>query len=508
VTLAFSAAVLLGTWWLFEQVPKGFLPDEDQDRILISTESAEGTSFPAMMAYQQEAARIVAADPAVEGFMSSIGSRGGNATATNTGTIFARLKPREVRGEINPVIDRLRRDLAGVTGLRCYPQNVPPIRIGGQASKAPYQYTLRGGDLDALREAAPALAARMAALPDLQDVTTDLQVRNPQVFVDVDRDKAASLQVTPEQIEEVLSHSFGSRQVSTIYAPDNSYQVILELAPEFQGDPAWLQQLHVRSASGRLVPVTAVAEVRRDVGPLSVNHSGQLPAVTISFNLKSGHALGPAVDAIDALAHETLPPSIATSFQGTAQVFQSSLQGLGLLLIAAVVVMYIILGMLYESFLHPLTILSALPFAGFGALATLWIFDVELSLYGFVGVILLIGLVKKNGIMMVDFALQAQREGKAPRAAIHEACLVRFRPIMMTTMAALMGTLPIAVGWGAGAESRRPLGLAVVGGLLFSQIVTLYVTPVFYELGEAGRARLLRRHEAPVGAPAEAASPA
>jgi hydrophobic/amphiphilic exporter-1 (mainly G- bacteria), HAE1 family len=508
LTLAFSAAVLVGTWWLFGQVPKDFLPNEDQNRVSISTEAAEGTSFPAMMAYQQEAARIVAADPAVDGFMSSIGSRGGNTTAANTGSIFARLKPKAERGNIDAVIDRLRGKLAGVTGLRSYPQNIPPIRIGGQITKSQYQYTLRGGDLDALREAAPALAAKMAALPDLQDVTTDLQVRNPQVFVDVDRDKAASLQVSPEQIEEALSDSFGSRQVSTIYAPDNSYQVILELAPEFQGDPDWLSQLHVRSTGGKLVPVTAVASVRRDVGPLSVNHSGQLPAVTVSFNLKTGRALGPAVDEIDRLARETLPPSIATSFQGTAQVFQSSLQGLGMLLIAAILVMYIILGVLYESFLHPLTILSALPFAGFGALATLWLFGAELSLYGFVGVILLIGLVKKNGIMMIDFALQVQREGTPAREAIHKACLVRFRPIMMTTMAALMGTLPIAVGWGAGSESRRPLGLAVVGGLLFSQVVTLYVTPVFFELGEAARERLGRRRPAALAASPEAATSA
>ncbi|HEX5012384.1 MAG TPA: efflux RND transporter permease subunit [Planctomycetota bacterium] len=508
ITLVFSALVLAGTVWLFGQVPKGFLPNEDTGRILVQTEAAEGTSFPGMVRYQQAAAAVIAADPDVDSFMSSIGARGGNAAAVNTGTLFIRLKPRDQRAlSVDDKIQELRPKLAALEGLRCYPQNLPPIRIGGQTSRSQYQVTLRAGDLDVLRAEAPAMAERVAALPGVQDVSTDLQIRNPQVRVEVDRDRAASLQVTPEQVETALSLAFGSSQISTIHASDDSYQVILELAPQFQGDVDWLERLHVRSGTGQLLPITAVADIHEDVGPLSVNHSGQLPAVTISFNLAPGHALGTAVDGIDALARKTLPPTVTTSFQGAAQVFQSSLQGLGLLLFAAVLVMYIILGVLYESFIHPLTILSALPFAGFGALATLWLFGVELSLYGFVGVILLVGLVKKNGIMMVDFALQAQAEGLGAREAIHKACLVRFRPIMMTTMAALMGTLPIAVGFGAGSESRRPLGLAVVGGLVFSQVVTLYVTPVFYELAD-GLQRRIQRRRAPAVAPEVASAAA
>ncbi|MBC7772532.1 MAG: efflux RND transporter permease subunit, partial [Pyrinomonadaceae bacterium] len=322
---------------------------------------------------------------------------------------------------------------------------------------------------------------KMQSIPGMQKVNTDLQLSNPQLLVDIDRDKAAVLGVTPAQIELALSSAYGSRQVSTIYAPNNDYQVIMELQPEYQADPAWMDSLYVRSSAGPLIQLGSVAKFTRDVGPLSVNHSGQLPSVTISFNLAPGFSLGPAVEEVNKLARDTLPPNISTSFQGTAQAFQSSVVGLGMLLVMALVVMYIILGMLYESFIHPITILSALPFAGFGALGTLWLFNVELSLYAFVGIILLIGLVKKNGIMMVDFAIQKRRTSDvSARDAIYEACIVRFRPITMTTVAALMGTLPIAIGHGAGAESRRPLGLAVVGGLLFSQFVTLYATPVFY----------------------------
>jgi HAE1 family hydrophobic/amphiphilic exporter-1 len=372
-------------------------------------------------------------------------------------------------------------------------QNPPPIRIGGSLTKSLYQCTLQGADMGELYHYAPLLEEKMRALPGFQDVTTDLQIKNPQVEVQIRRDRAAALGVTAAQIEGALFDAYGDRQVSTIYAPNNEYKVIIRLLPAYQADPAALSLLYVRAASGEQVPLSTVATLNQDLGPLSVNHLGQLPAVTLSFNLKPGVSLGEATDAVQKIAATLLPPTISTAFQGTAQAFQSSLQGLGLLLIMAILVIYLVLGILYESFIHPVTILSALPFAGFGALATLMIFRTDLSIYAFVGIIMLVGLVKKNGIMMIDFAIEARRkEGVSPEDAIVEACIVRFRPIMMTTMAALMGTLPIAMGFGAGAESRRPLGLAVVGGLLFSQMLTLYVTPVVYVYMERFQAALAR----------------
>ncbi len=476
-TLMGSLVVLLATVYLFKIVPKGFIPSEDSGQISIQTEAAQGISFPEMVKHQRAAAAIVAKDPNVAGFFSSCGG----FRNSNAGQISIRLKPRDERKlSADEIITELRPKLAQIPGLRTYLQNPPPISLGGRAARALYQYTLQSPDTNVLYPAAQTLLEKVRKLPGFVDVSTDLQITNPQIAVDIDRDRAASYGLTANQIEDALYTAYGSRQVSQIFAPNNEYQVILEVDPKYQHNPSELSLLYVRAASGELVPLSAFARLTQNVGPLTVNHSGQMPSVTISFNLKPGYALGEAVAQIDAVGKTTLPPSIVTSFQGTAQAFQSSMQGLGLLLIMAIAVIYMVLGILYESFIHPLTILSALPFAGFGALLTLLIFKVDLSIYAFVGVIMLVGLVKKNGIMMVDFAVEAQKAGLTAEQAIFDACVVRFRPIMMTTMAALMGTLPIALGFGAGAESRRPLGLAVVGGLLFSQTLTLFVTPVFF----------------------------
>jgi HAE1 family hydrophobic/amphiphilic exporter-1 len=432
---------------------------------------------------------VLQQEPSVEHFMSSVG--GGTM---NQGRLTIRLKPRTQRPRADQVIRTLQPKLNTIPGIRTYLQVPPVIRIGGRPTKTQYQFTLQSGDIDALYENAAKLETALRNIPILADVTNDLQIKNPQVNVQIDRDRAASLGVTVEQIEQALYNAYGTRQVSSIYTPNNQYWVILELLPEYQRDLSALALLHIRSQEGKLVPLTAVATVTPSVGPLSVNHSGQLPSVTLSFNLAPNVSLGDAVNEVQRAARQILPASISTGFGGTAQAFQASQQGLLFLLILAVLVIYIVLGILYESFIHPLTILSGLPFAGFGALLTLLVFGTELSIYAFVGIIMLVGLVKKNAIMMIDFALEAERrEGKSPRDAILEAASVRFRPIMMTTMAALMGTLPIAIGWGAGAESRRPLGLAVVGGLAFSQLVTLYVTPVFYTYLDALQQRLGRR---------------
>ncbi len=502
IVLIFSALIFVAQVPLFTSVPKGFLPSEDVGMIIAFTEAQEGISFPALAEHQKQAAEIVKQDPNVQEFMSSAGARG--ATGSNQGIIFMHLKPRNQRKlSADEVIEELRPKLSRVIGLRAYLQNPPPIRIGGQFTKAQYQYTLQDADTRELYRVAPGLEQKMRGLPGLLDVNSDLQLKNPQIEVNIDRDKAATLGVTPQAVENALYTAYGSRQISTIYAPTNEYQVIMELLPQYQADPQSLSLLYVRSNSGQLVPLSAVAALSQDLGPLSINHAGQLPSVTISFNLRPGTAIGDAVTQVNRLALNTLPATVTTSFQGTAQAFQSSQQGLGMLTVLAILVIYMVLGILYESFIHPLTILSALPFAGFGALLTLLVFRVELSIYAFVGMIMLVGLVKKNGIMMIDFALEAQRSdpAKSPADAIYQACVVRFRPIMMTTFAALMGTLPIAMGFGAGAESRRPLGLAVVGGLLFSQMLTLYVTPVFYTYMEQLRERLARRTPAAAPAP-------
>ena len=489
-TMMASLLLLLGTIYMYMIIPKGFLPSEDIEQINGTTEATEGISFDAMVEHQKQIGEILAQDPAVAYVMSGVGQGG---KTMNQGGLNIRLKPRSERPQVDQVINELRPKLATVPGITTYLRNDPPIRIGGLQSKALYQFTIQSPNTQELYASAQDFTAKMLALPGLADVSSDLQIRNPQINVVIDRDNASAYGVTLSQIEDALYSAYGQRQISTIFAPNNQYFVILELEPEYQRDANAISLLYVHSKTGQLVPLNAVAKLTPTLGPLSVNHLGQLPAVTISFNLKPGTTIGDAVSEIKELSL-SLPATTSTTFQGNAQAFQSSLAGLGLLLLMAVLVIYIILGVLYESLIHPITILSGLPAAGFGALSTLYLFhmaaqkgwispllDMSLDVYGFVGIIMLIGIVKKNAIMMIDFALEAQRkENMSPADAIHKGCLIRFRPIMMTTLAALMGTLPIAVGFGAGAETRRPLGVSVVGGLAFSQIVTLFLTPVVY----------------------------
>jgi HAE1 family hydrophobic/amphiphilic exporter-1 len=501
VTLAISFVILFATGWLFVKIPKGFIPSEDLNQILVVTEGVQGDSHLKIQRYVRAIAEVARQDPNVEEFMASVSGSGGPMSlgGPNFGRMFLHLVPRKQRKlSADELINVLRPKLNQFPGMRVFIQNPPSIRIGGQLTKSLYQYTLLAPSTDELYRTAQQFEKEMTALPGLMDVTSDLQIKTPQATVVIDRDKASALGITANRIENALFDAYGPKWISTIYSPNNQYKVLIEVQPRYQNDPGLMSLLYLRSNSGKLVPLDTLAKVVPTVGPQTINHYGQLPAVTLSFNLKPGVALGDAVDQIRDLSQRTLPGTISTVFQGTAAAFEDSTKSLLVLLILALLVVYIVLGVLYESYIHPLTILSGLPSAGFGALLTLWLFNLDLNLYSFIGLVLLIGIVKKNAIMQIDFALAAERnEGKAPVDAIFEGCIIRFRPIMMTTMCALLGAVPIAAGYGAGGEARQPLGLCVVGGLLFSQLVTLYLTPVVYTYMAALQSWATRRKAKP-----------
>ena len=499
VTIIISLILLVLTGYLFTLVPKGLVPTEDTGQLSANTKAAQDISFDDMLKHQQQVVDILLKDPDIAALTSLVGASGPNA-AVNSGRINIRLKPRAQRSKsADEIIQELTPKLRRLTGIQTFLRSPPAIPIGGQQTNSTYQFTVQSLNLQELRNSIPPLLDAVRALPGLRSVDSDLQLSTPQIEVQVDHDKAAIMGVTAAQVAKTLSGAYGSTQVSTIYTPNNQYNVILELKPEYQRDPSALSMLYIQ-ANGKTIPLSAIATLKQTVGPLTVNHVAQIPSATISFDLQPGTSLNQATDAIKQAADKVLPSTVTTSFQGSAQAFNQSFNDLGWLLIVSIIVIYLILGILYEDFIHPLTILSGLPSAGFGALLTLWFFQVELNLYSFIGIILLVGIVKKNGIMLVDFAIERQRHDRIPpTVAIYEACVVRFRPIMMTTMAALIGTLPIALGVGSGSEARRPLGIAIVGGLLFSQILTLYLTPVFYTYMEQLRNWMSDRTNKPFG---------
>jgi len=473
--LGIAVATLAATVVLFQALPKGFFPNEDIGMALITVEAVEDISFPAMTGLLQRTDRIIRANPAVDTLIV-------NASDSNSTRLFMTLKPRGERLPIDKVIEELRHDVRVIPGVNVFINPIQNLRLGGRVSKSRYQYIMRSVRAEELRAASDGLMARMREDAIFRDVTSDSQLKGLQARLNINRDKANLLGVQIADIRSALYSAFGERQVSTIYTSSDSYQVIMQAADEDRADESAFNKIYVRARNGTLVPLSVVATVEREVGPISINHTGQLDALTISFNLAPGAALGEASKRIEQFKRElNIPVSILTSYGGDAAAFQSSQASQIVLIVAALLVIYALLGVLYESYIHPITILSGLPSAAVGALAMLWLFDMELSIIAMIGILMLIGIVKKNAIMMIDFALNAQRnEGMAPNVAIRTACLLRFRPIMMTTSAALMGALPIAIGMGAGAELRQPLGLAVVGGLLFSQVITLFITPVIY----------------------------